>query len=266
MSHGSYTSLDSLAQNGIIDFDANSYLTGAPARYVGKPYSENYLPFQQPLMSLDSYGTMPPPMGYQGGGLGPMNGYQGPWTSVRPSHHAGQAQHYRPTMHTQPHNDQFTTLQGHKEKSSAKKWLAGIAVGVLGFIGLTKIINKNYDKKVKAVKAATAAAAKAAAPKTKAELKAEAKAAKKAAYEAFKNDEVAKGTSKFGIFFKKIGYKLKNAPKWLKITGIAVGVVASGLGILTNRAKKQFAAQQAQIQQAQQEQAPPSTVATPPQH
>lgn len=31
------TSLDSLASEGIIDFDAAAYITGTPARYIGNP-------------------------------------------------------------------------------------------------------------------------------------------------------------------------------------------------------------------------------------
>lgn len=249
MSYGSYTSLDSLAANGIIDFDANSYITGAPPRYAGRLNNNNYLPYQQPLMSYDSYGMMAPPMGYQGGGLGPMNNYRGPWTSVQPSH---TTRHYVPSqqMHAQPHQDYFVT--GHdEEKSSIKKWLIGGALGLLGFVGITKLINNNYDKKIKAAAAAAKAKAEAEAEAARPKTKAEAKAARKANYETFKKAEIKKGTSKFAMFFKKIGYKLKNAPKGLKITGIVLASLAAGIGIATSIAKKQVAIQQEQPQQPQ---------------
>ena len=41
------SALDNLASNGIINFDADAYIHGKPARYVGEPKA--YLPFDQPL-------------------------------------------------------------------------------------------------------------------------------------------------------------------------------------------------------------------------
>ena len=41
------SALDNLAANGVINFDADAYIQGKPARYVGEPKA--YLPFDQPL-------------------------------------------------------------------------------------------------------------------------------------------------------------------------------------------------------------------------
>jgi hypothetical protein len=46
MSNGS---LDDLAANGIINFDANAYIKGTPPRYVGRPEREYGLPLEQPV-------------------------------------------------------------------------------------------------------------------------------------------------------------------------------------------------------------------------
>jgi len=40
--------LDNLATSGIIDFDANAYIKGTKPRYVGRPQSTNYPPFERP--------------------------------------------------------------------------------------------------------------------------------------------------------------------------------------------------------------------------
>ena len=52
-------SLDNLAANGIIDFDAESYIKGAPAKYVGNPTGYVGLPLDRPLLepSYQGYGV-----------------------------------------------------------------------------------------------------------------------------------------------------------------------------------------------------------------
>ena len=44
-------SLDMLAQNGVIDFDAASYIMGQPLRYVGNPAHPNPFNGQPPTMT-----------------------------------------------------------------------------------------------------------------------------------------------------------------------------------------------------------------------
>ncbi len=194
MSHGSYTSLDSLAQNGILNFDANAYLNGTPPRYIDKPYGDrNYSPFEQPLMNMPSPYGMGYGMGY---GMSPM-GYQAPWSSVRPS------------MHAQPRHDEFAVEKAHDSKN-INGWLAGITAGVLGTWGVTKFFDIRAKKKAE-------------------------KAAKKAAEELKNKTKKAtidlkdlKGFEKVKGWFKNIGIKLTNAPKWVKISGITT-ISAAGL-------------------------------------
>lgn len=50
------SSLDRLAQAGIINFDADAYVKGTAPRFVGKPEGETYLPFDQPLTGFPMYG------------------------------------------------------------------------------------------------------------------------------------------------------------------------------------------------------------------
>jgi hypothetical protein len=51
-------SLDNLAANGIIDFDADSYVKGKAPRYVGDPDGYTGLPLDRPLMA-EPYGISP---------------------------------------------------------------------------------------------------------------------------------------------------------------------------------------------------------------
>lgn len=51
------SSLDKLAQAGIINFDADAYVKGTTPRFVGKPEGETYLPFDAPLTGFPMYGT-----------------------------------------------------------------------------------------------------------------------------------------------------------------------------------------------------------------
>lgn len=47
--------LENLAQNGIVDFDADAYIKGEPPKFVGKPYPTQYLPFDEPLPVMPEY-------------------------------------------------------------------------------------------------------------------------------------------------------------------------------------------------------------------
>lgn len=50
-------SLDNLASNGIINFDADAFVKGTPPRYAGSPEQQLYLPFDKPLMSTPDEGN-----------------------------------------------------------------------------------------------------------------------------------------------------------------------------------------------------------------
>ncbi|MFA7659263.1 MAG: hypothetical protein WCY19_07500 [Candidatus Gastranaerophilaceae bacterium] len=51
-------SLDNLAKNGVINFDADSYIKGVPPRYVGDPDGYVGLPFEQPLPAMQGTGQL----------------------------------------------------------------------------------------------------------------------------------------------------------------------------------------------------------------
>lgn len=54
------SALDNLAANGIIDFDADSYIKGEPARYVGNPRGYVGLPLDRPILAEPrAYGVVP---------------------------------------------------------------------------------------------------------------------------------------------------------------------------------------------------------------
>ena len=55
MEGGIQNSLDALASNGILNFDADAFVSGASPRYVGG-LPQNYLPFDRPL---GNYPTAP---------------------------------------------------------------------------------------------------------------------------------------------------------------------------------------------------------------
>lgn len=46
-------SLDSLATNGIINFDADAFIKGTPPRFAGSPEAPVYLPGEQPLNTFE---------------------------------------------------------------------------------------------------------------------------------------------------------------------------------------------------------------------
>lgn len=52
-------SLDSLAVNGIINFDADAFIKGTPPRYAGSPEEPLYLPFDKPIPDVfESHGKV----------------------------------------------------------------------------------------------------------------------------------------------------------------------------------------------------------------
>lgn len=51
--------LDNLARNGVINFDADSYIKGTPARFVGDPDGYTGLPTDRPLLAEPMAYAMP---------------------------------------------------------------------------------------------------------------------------------------------------------------------------------------------------------------
>jgi len=58
----STNSLDNLAANGIINFDASAYINGTTPRYYGNPQMNVGLPFSAPLFPGPSYGLTAGPL------------------------------------------------------------------------------------------------------------------------------------------------------------------------------------------------------------
>lgn len=91
-------SLDSLASNGIINFDPEAYVKTGASKFEGE--QENYLPFDKPLLATPQMYGMP----------------------------------YAPQLHGEPENDAFVSRL--KEKHSKLPW-KGIAVtSVIGGLAL----------------------------------------------------------------------------------------------------------------------------------
>ena len=103
---------DSLANNRIVNFDADSYITGAAPRYVGAPDAPMELPFDRPLTPC----TGPGFLGCSG---------------------------FNARLSSQPSRDAFVSRGAHS-KSSVSPWIVGV-LGSLGLITLAGVIFK--DKK-----------------------------------------------------------------------------------------------------------------------
>lgn len=103
----SSNSLDNLAANHIIDFDAHSYIKGEPPRYVGDPDGYVGLPFERPLPACNEYGVMP-----------------------------------GPKLHGEPKHDAFISSQHEEKSSNWKGFLFGALVATLGAVGLYKFADK----------------------------------------------------------------------------------------------------------------------------
>lgn len=92
--------IDNLAVNGIVDFDADAYVNGTPPRYVGRPRSPQYPPFEQPLPAYPMY-----PQQLQA-----------------------------PALHNQPHKDEFVN---HSDQNW-KKTLFGTLLAGVAILGAVK--------------------------------------------------------------------------------------------------------------------------------
>lgn len=134
------SNLDMLASAGIIDFDAQSYIQGTPARYWGAP--QTYLPLETPLPQMPYKGNT----GY--------NGIPGQPPLVGPA----------AVLPSQPAQDIFGHPSVKSKTATWKKVLAGVSTAVL--VGLAafklkgikikdipaKIKNYDYAKKFTSVK------------------------------------------------------------------------------------------------------------------
>jgi len=110
------TALDNLAINGIIDFDAHSYIRGETPRYYGSPVGQRYLPFEQPIQ---------PPL-------------------VAPSNQSGVQGQYPmpaqgPQLNPQPTQDGFTPADSQNKVKNKNLWVkigaGALAAGALIFAG-----------------------------------------------------------------------------------------------------------------------------------
>lgn len=107
----SSNSLDNLAANNIIDFDAHSYIKGEPPRYVGDPDGYVGLPFERPLPACNEYGVMPGPQ-----------------------------------LHGAPKHDAFINSKHEEKPSNWKGFLFGALIATLGAVGLYKFADKIRNK------------------------------------------------------------------------------------------------------------------------
>lgn len=206
-------SLDSLAANGIINFDADAFIKGTPPRYVGSPEEPLYLPFDKPLPDMfESHGK------------------------VGHGQNAGEGEGNNPFL---------SKVHGTNNVSSLKEFLMIALVGGVGafliakrkslaghcknikgktenfFTSCKEKITSPFKSKPKAVTASVSAAAAAPAV-TAATTATTATAATTGTTAAAKEAKGIKG------FFSKIkALRWGNMPKWGKITTVSsVGLIA----------------------------------------
>ncbi len=112
-------SLDNLAANNIINFDADAYVKGTTPRYAGNPDGEeHYLPFDKPLM--------PTPTSQYGISSGPQ-------------------------LHGEPSRDAFIS-RGEEHKSQALPWSEILTIGSVSALAIAagiKIKSFLESKKIK---------------------------------------------------------------------------------------------------------------------
>lgn len=203
------SSLDVLASNGIINFDADAYVKGTTPRFAGSPGSENYLPGEAPLTApISSSGFNP----YMQGSV--------------------------PKLNSEPPVDAFVKRKPEKEKKEKeiekisekeieRPKISGLATiitvglaGALALLGGSKLASfiKNKTK----VKSNTAKTGNNEAAKDGGKVKNFFTRQKDRVTSWFKSkNNIEEAT-------KNISEKAKGAPKWLKASGIAL---ASLLGL-----------------------------------
>lgn len=190
---------ESLAANGIIDFDANAYVYGGKNLPAHK--QDSYLPFDRPLMAS-------PDVGHLGSNT---------------------------NMHKQPEKDEFKT---NRKSSSATTFGLVLGSVVAAFFGMklfTKLNDYFNTKAIAKKKAAKKAkkASKAAAAGTSSTSSTTTTKSTKAA-KGIKNTEFYK---KVSDFYKNISTKVSAWPKPVKI-GVGIGggiLLLAGISKLFNR-------------------------------
>lgn len=199
---GDTTSLDALASNKIISFDANAYLKGTPARYVGNPQANSSLPFDEDI------GTANLNMGF-GYGMG----YPGFYGSY-------------PNLIGAPHKDAFVhregseASEGHSSNFPWAKVATAGAVGGILILGAHKVKSLFTSKKDEAPKAGVKESPK---PETKVDVPAsDVKPANAAKVDAKAGEAVAEAATeaKTGSKIEAVKSKLSSAKdtvvKWGK--------------------------------------------------
>lgn len=187
------SSLDNLAANGIINYDAEAYIKGTPPRYVGSPRMNQYPPFEQPLMVYEP-------------------GIQG----------------FNPQMPKQPHHDEYTPKK-HSNINWRNALLATMlgGLGIYGGIKLTKFINKFRNKKFQNVGKTPAPAP---APATNAAASA-ATATTATAQTAGKTPTASKIGNWFKDLYKKGADRFAKLPKWGKIATVSLAALTGLYGL-----------------------------------
>lgn len=217
------SSIDNLAANGILNFDADAYVKGTPARYVGKPpgYSVD-LPFDQPLMS---------PFGMYPGAM-----YSGPIMAGQPS-----ADAFIAKKHEKP----FTTKEivlgalavgaGALIISKSKS-----AVAALKKIKLPSIFKSAETKAKEAAEAAKALAEKAAA---------DGKAATKSGILKWAKRLGGAGAALAALFVGFSAFRLFTKPKAKQMSPEQMAQLSQQLGPAQDPTAQQGAAQAQQPQE-----------------
>lgn len=206
-------SLDSLATNGIINFDPDAYIKSGAARFEGENENEKYLPFDKPLLATPQMYGMP----------------------------------YG--THGESENDAF--ISHKKEHHSKHNWKGIITLAIIGGLGIftgakiKSLFNKKpkVNTPVKTLRTKVGEFFEHIASWFKAEGKKEVKdVAQKAPQKApdkVVEKEVGKAAEKSKGVFKKL-------PKWTKVTG---GIAAGLLGLFA--VYKAFFAHKAQAHMSQ---------------
>lgn len=206
MEMNSTSSLDSLASNGIINFDADAYIKGTKPRYVGNPFGSEGLPYDQPMMASPFYGVTP-----------------GAHLSGHPS------------------TDAFVT-RGEEKGNSHIPWnkilAGGIIASLIGYTGIRvkEFFTKNPNKKSEIVdtfnKCKDEVGKLVKGKDTAGNAKAETEVASSAEKPVEKTVEKAAETTKNGILatikekFASLKNKISHLPKKVKIGGgITIGLI-----------------------------------------
>lgn len=200
----SSSSLDNLAANNIIDFDADSYIKGRPPRYVGNPEGYVGLPFERPLPACNEFGVMP-----------------------------------GPHIHGEPKHDSFVHSGNEGGTPDWKGFMFGALLTTLAAVGLYKHSDKikGWISKKLAPKAPvtptpqTPPAAPAQAPAAAANATQQAQTTGKKSFGEKIKDGFSKVKEKTSEAYKIGKEKFKAMPKWARIATASAAVLGGLYGI-----------------------------------